>query len=194
MEHEKKLEIILKLCDKYLLPLCEKGIPEFINSSVFTEYMMAPASYRKDYVGCYDGGLSELSLLTFKNYWHTINNMKYDKVKLGDKYVMFTSSVVKISLFSQLGKVGSWDGYKVNKYYYDRDEYGNFKVNNDLVNIPVSVRSIKILNDFDIKLSEAEYQAIMSINENGMTLNDYKEEALTTYLKTSHRMAIDMMR
>ncbi len=196
METEAKVNLIMKLMGKYLtFKYGEEKIQKFIDSPVFKQYFISPASYRRDYICCYPGGLSDLSIQTFKNMWWLLNVNKSNGRNLKDKFKIDEESIVLVSLFYNLGKVGSYDSIKniVIPYFFDWSQY-ECKVNNDLVKIPVHLRSINLLSIYGIIPDETECQAIMSVGERNATMADYDEEPLSTYLKMANRMAIDLLR
>lgn len=118
----------------------------------------APASSRTEYQGCYPGGLVE----------HSLNVVKLMS-ELNKAYGtnLSASSIVLTGLFHDIGKVGN--GHE--PYYTEKDSDWHRKqgilydVNPQLSVVPVSTRSLFLLQKHSVKICEEEYLAIASIKD-----------------------------
>lgn len=117
----------------------------------------APASHNLSYHNCCVGGLAEHSLRVY-------NNLKTLVREFGKGEGITHDSIVLVALFHDLGKVGSKD----EPYYipedndWQRDERGaHYKHNPKLEFLGGAQRSIRVLTEYGVPLTEAEYKAIL---------------------------------
>jgi len=117
----------------------------------------APASANLSYHNCCVGGLAEHSLRVYKNLRTLVK-------EFGEDEGISHDSIVLVALFHDLGKVGSID----DPYFIDqdndwyRDNRGEpYKINPKLEFLGGAQRSLRILGQFDVPTTEAEYKAIL---------------------------------
>lgn len=155
------LEVITKNWDNYTTFLEKGGVPTALAMYLGTRDMpSAPASTRSDLVGSYVGGLVELSLRT----------MVY-MVKLATVYNLGAelprSSIIKIGLLHDIGKLGTPDGepyYIESKDEWRRNKLGeNFSINPDLQHMSVPTLTTMWLNKFNVELTANELHAVHSL-------------------------------
>jgi len=123
--------------------------------------MLAPASTRLDYVCAYQGGLVEHSL-------RVLSFMAKARNAYGLGEALPVSSVVLVSLFHDIGKIGSKtkDYYLDNDSQWHRDKLGvMFNVAERFQHIPVSQLSLMHLTENGVQLDMDEWYAISSIRE-----------------------------
>lgn len=117
--------------------------------------IVTPYSSKTEYVGCYPGGLVDVSL-------KIVNNM----AKLSKFYEtsVTSSSIIIVGLFHDLGKVGSLtESYYTEQTSDWHKKQGNlFEVNKNLVHMNVSQRTLWLLQHFKVQLTEEEFFAISS--------------------------------
>ena len=115
---------------------------------------ITPASNRVAYHNCYEGGLLDhLNVVTLK----MLADLSYYKVPL--------YSVVIAGLFHDLGKIGS----KTMCYYQPAEQWRvergiPYEIPPEIKILPHAARSIHILSQFNVQLTEHEFQAIMYHN------------------------------
>lgn len=119
----------------------------------------SPASGRPNYHNCFKGGYIDHVIRVVE----TSLEMKRLFINMGVKVNHSDSDVVMASMFHDLGKIGNKD----EPYYiYQTDEWRRNKLNEWYTHNPnlelgsVTDRSIWLLNEFDIKISEEVYKAI----------------------------------
>lgn len=146
--------------------------------------VVAPASTRKDYVGCFTGGL----------VWHSLNvtkNMK-ELVKLYDADVS-TDSLITVGLFHDIGKIGTQekDYYLPQHSEWHRGKGMLFEINPEISHFPVSHLSLYWLNQYSVPLTEHEISAILSLNvkstEEISYVPSFKDSWLTVVLQHAVR-------
>jgi hypothetical protein len=122
-----------------------------------TEIMLCPASAATSRIGCFHGGL----------VWNSINVLKTMK-DLNKIYEanLSVDELIITSLFHDIGKIG--DGtksyYKPQTENWKKDRGFMYEIDEAMLSIPVSTRSIFLLNSNGIKLSLLEVNAITSLN------------------------------
>lgn len=129
-------------------------VENMLKGPVGTAYFTSPASTRDDYHSAYPGGLVEHSLNVLKHL------MKLTEAMAPGRYSKETLAFV--ALFHDLGKSGDGDvEYYVQtdaKWKKDRGEH--YEVNLNCKFMPVSERSIYILQKNGLQLDFDEYVAI----------------------------------
>jgi len=129
------------------------------DEGIIKRFRQSPASAKHH--DSYNGGLINHSVFVTLKMMHDMhlypNDVTIDKV-------------VTTGLFHDLGKIGT----KTEHLYIPLEGEGPpYTVNEKITQIPHEVRSVWILNEFDIKLSEDEYQAILY--HGGMYMNSGKD-------------------
>jgi len=121
------------------------------------KYFNAPASTR--YHGSYAGGLLEHSIIVTEVLLGLIAATRKTQGKTFTKKEK--RSCILVGLFHDIGKIGN---EKENLYLeaedWQKERNQPFVFNRDLGNIPHPLRSIRILTQFNIRLTEDEFQAI----------------------------------
>ena len=118
-----------------------------------------PASSRPNFHNCFKGGYITHVLRVVK----LSLKMKESFISNGVKVYHSDSDVILASMFHDLGKIGNMDE---SYYIYQTDEWRRNKLNEWYTRNPklelgsVVDRSIWILNEFDIKISEEVFKAI----------------------------------
>lgn len=148
--------------------------------------ILAPASTRTDYHGAFPGGLVDHSLKVLKTM--SALNRAYEAN-------LNTESLVITGLFHDIGKCGT-----VERPYYlpKSSDWHNkqgimYEINPDLVNMPVSLRSLYLLQAFGVKLTADEHYAISTIRDRSRTTEEnpmvQNEPILAVVLQQAVRMA-----
>lgn len=125
----------------------------------------APASTRTEYHNAFPGGLVDYSLKTLKTMG-ALNKVYEAGIN--------TESLVVTGLFHDIGKSGTIG----NPYYLPKNsDWHNkqgimYEVNSELVNMPVSLRSLFLLQYFGVKLTGDEHYAISSIKDRSRFTDD----------------------
>ncbi len=120
--------------------------------------ILAPASTRTDFQGAFAGGLVDHSLKVLKTM--SALNRAYE-ANIG------TESLVIAGLFHDIGKCGA----EGRPYYLPKSsEWHNkqgimYEVNPDLINMPVSLRSLFILQNAGVRLTSDEHYAISTVKD-----------------------------
>jgi len=131
-----------------------KAIGQMMNE-IGERLLSAPASFKTTYHNCFRGGLAEHSLRVYKIL-----------DKLCDEYAPEIPNDTKIivALFHDLGKIGDVN----NDYYIPEDSTWHqeklgqyYKINDEMTYMTHDVRSLFLLNHFNIDLTDDEYQAIL---------------------------------
>jgi len=124
--------------------------------------LVAPASTRTEYQGAFAGGLVDHSLKVVKTM-----------VALNKAYEanLSASEIVLTGLFHDIGKVGNGtrEYYMPNNSDWHNKRGIMYDINPDLINIPVSQRSLFLLQAHGVILSENEHYAIASIRDRART-------------------------
>jgi hypothetical protein len=126
--------------------------------SVEETLILAPASTRIEYHGAFVGGLVEQSLNVLKTM--SVLNKAYETS-------IPTDSLVVTGLFYDIGKVG--DG-KTPYYLAKQSDWHNqqgimYEVNPNMISMPVSLRSLFLLQDARVRLTSEEHYAISTVKD-----------------------------
>jgi hypothetical protein len=118
----------------------------------------APASTRTEYQGAFPGGLVDHSLKVVKTM--AALNKAYEANLSAEEIVM-------TGLFHDIGKVGNGerDYYLPKNSDWHQKQGIMYEINPDLMNTPVSLRSLFLLQSHGVQLSEDEHYAISSIRD-----------------------------
>lgn len=148
----------LEIIDKYLSEDRAKAVKVMIES-IGENYVIAPASSKLWYHGCYPGGYIEHVNSVVS--WALKLSKLYEKA--GGTLNFSTEELVFSALFHDLGKLG--DGEKPNYLPQENDWFKKnrqeYYINNpDLDFMLVPDRSLFVLQKFGIKLTQQEYLAI----------------------------------
>lgn len=138
-------------------PNMTKALLAFIGS-VEGELITCPSSTRTEYQGAFPGGLVSHSIAVVKTM--AALNKAYEANLTGE-------SIVITGLFHDIGKIGNEEeAYYLNKESDWHNRQGiMYEVNSNLMNMPVSMRSLFLLQKHGILLSEEEHYAISSIRD-----------------------------
>lgn len=123
-------------------------------------FLTAPASPRESYHCCFPGGLA----------FHTLNicNFMFDLVGIY-KIDAPIESVLKVSLFANLGKIGGTedgeDLFIMNDSDWHKKNGILYSYNENLTYMHYCARSLNILQHFGISLTEQEFAAIYYLKE-----------------------------
>lgn len=143
--------------DKVQSPERKTALLSLIDS-IEESMILAPASTRLDYHGAFVGGLVEHSLNVLKMM--SLLNKAYETS-------IPSENLVVAGLFFDIGKVG--DGK--NPYYLPKqstwhNEQGiMYEINPEMNNMPVSIRSLFLLQNAGVKLTSEEHYAISTIKD-----------------------------
>jgi len=118
-------------------------------------YFEAPASNKLEYHSCFVGGLAEHSLRVFGNLSKLCHLFAKDISK---------DTIILVSLMHDLGKLGT----REEPYYIDQDSDWHkvnrgemWKHNLELEFLGVAQRSLRLLEQFDVPMTESEYKSIL---------------------------------
>lgn len=149
---------------------------------------LAPASSKTSHHCAFPGGLVEHSL--------RVLNIAHQLVKATGADVN-KQSLVLVALFHDLGKLGyadeGTDYYVPQDSQWHRDKLGEmYKTNTDIPFLTVPHRSLFLLQEFGVKLTQEEYVAIMihdgfSLQENQKYV--LKEPMLATIISNADYMS-----
>ena len=149
----EKIESNWKTFENLCKKLSDENIDKMLDS-LGERIVMTPASPKKDQVGCYPGGLVQHSL-------DVALTMKSLNEALG--FNLPTTSLLKVGLLHDLGKVGSED----TPYFIDQDSDWHkeklgqhYKFNENLNKMSVSHRTLCLLQSFGVTLTTDEWIAI----------------------------------
>jgi len=136
-----------------------KGAVKELFEELGDRYFVAPAALKKDYHSCFPGGLA----------YHSLNVVKI-ALKLNEALETDVSndSIVIVGLLHDIGKIGSV-GENPKPYCKDqesswhREKLGQLYIYNDELKdgLTVPQRSLRILQAFNVNLSDSEYTAIL---------------------------------
>lgn len=122
----------------------------------------SPYSIYNNKVGCYKGGLIDLSLKI------ALIALELGKIKLNKEndfsknYNLDRDKIIKIAFLSQIGKT---DLFIENNNLKEK-----YSFNDLLLPLKTSERSILYCNKFNIKLEEDEFQAILNLDKDSQDL------------------------
>ena len=150
----------------------KKNIPELLELLEADEgqVILCPASTRKDYIGCYPGGLVEHSL-------RVLSCMSKLRTVYGATNDATDTELITVGLFHDIGKVGrpkpkpekfhkqQWDSYYTeNTSSWHREKLGMlYEVNKDLSFICPQQLSLMLLAEHEVDLNLREWHAIASL-------------------------------
>lgn len=120
---------------------------------------LAPANSNNKQYGCYPGGIVATSIKLAKAM-QSLNTFHGDQVAI--------KSVYKIGLLHDIGRLGTIeaDWLLPQDSDWHREKLGNeFKVNFDLPKLSHLQRSLFLLNHFQVRLTEEEFFALVSLDE-----------------------------
>lgn len=150
--------------EKIVDPARKSGLLRLVDKLEQT-LILAPASTRTDYHGAFPGGLVDHSLKVVKTM--AALNRAYEANLSAD-------SMVLVGLFHDIGKCGNGE----RDYYLPKNsEWHNkqgimYEVNTDITNMPVSLRSLYLLQRFGVALFEDEHYAITTIKDRARATDD----------------------
>jgi len=142
----KKFE---KLCGK----LCDSNLDNLLEE-LGERIVMCPAEQRTDQYGYYPGGLVENALAVTMAMRTLSNAFDMD---------ISTSSILRVGLLHDLGKVGGLDEDRLVEQdsEWHREKLGqNYKFNESLRRMSVSHRTLFLLQHFGVSLTEDEWITI----------------------------------
>lgn len=120
---------------------------------------IAPANSNNKQYGCYPGGIVVTSIKIAKAM-QALNDFHGTPVDI--------KSVYKVGLLHDIGRLGTIesDWLLPQDSDWHREKLGNeFKINFDLPKLTHLQRTLFILNHFQVKLTEEEYFALVSLDE-----------------------------
>lgn len=125
------------------------------NSPIGERYFSAPASNRLSYHNCFFGGLAEHSLRVYGNLYKLRNAFAPD---------ISDDSIIFVALMHDLGKVGDInnDFYLPQTSQWHKENQGEYYThNNDMPYMGAAQRSLRILGQFNVPMTDDEYKAIL---------------------------------
>ena len=149
--------------------------------------IMCPASPKDDSHGCHAGGLI-LHALMVTNAMRKINS----SLEMGVE----TSSILKVGLLHEIGKVGSrTEDYFLNQdSKWHREKLGQmYKYNEALPKMTVSHRTLFLLQSYGVVLTREEWEAIATAQGHHLEENkfySYTKEPLTKLLHAAKMMVV----
>ena len=120
---------------------------------------LSPANPNDKQYGCYPGGIVVTSTKLAKAM-QALNEFHGNPVDI--------KSVYKVGLLHDIGRIGtlSDDWLLPQDSDWHREKLGNlFKVNADLPNMSILHRTMLLLNQFQVTLTEEEFTALVSLDE-----------------------------
>jgi hypothetical protein len=151
-----------------------------------TRLASAPCTARKEFHGAYLGGLVEHALKTAS----TIGTLKK-----AYSFEISMDSLILVSLFHALGRVGSLDKdlYSPQESDWHTKQGIKFELNREVPYIAISHRSIFLLQHFGVTLSQDEFTAILLSDEMNGEIDvqkyTYHEPPLALVLQQASRFA-----
>ena len=187
-EVTKNMELVMKLVEKFPEPR-KSLVKKMFDGPVGETYFTAPASSKEDYHSAYPGGLVQHSLnvvRSLKLLTDTLCPGRYDG-----------QTVVFVGLFHDLGKGsdGENDFYVPNPSEWHRNKLGKLYENNhNSPFMPHHLRSLYILQKYEIVVSSDEYLAILTHDGQYQEANKpfaMKEPELALLLHWSDRFSCE---
>ena len=186
---EESVSLVSELINAVIKSDRKENIVKMLKGDFGELFFTAPASSRKEYHSSWPGGLVEHSLNVYKNLRKL--NQAFD-CKFNEE------SMFIVSLFHDIGKASACD--LKNPHYIPSDQEWQlnkgwmYQYNEKDVYMPNHVRSMYILQQFEIKLSPEEYTAIY-LND-GMYISENKSFALkecklALYTHIADRLALE---
>lgn len=147
-------ELILQNFEKYTEALNGIGVDtEALYLTLNADLIAAPANSTNTFYGAFEGGLIDLSM-KITNYAIKANNAFPENMRISKESIMKVCLLHMISLSRSL---------VYNESAWHRTNQGKmYEFRNDLVAMSVGERSIKIISDSGINLTDEEYQAILN--------------------------------
>lgn len=115
----------------------------------------SPASTTLQLHNCFPGGLID-HILKVTGYAIKINDTLPEKLKVNKE------SIIKVCFLHQIGKIKL---YLLNDVDWEIKRGILYKFNEELVSMKVSERSLFYCNQYGVKLSDVEFQAIMNFEK-----------------------------
>lgn len=159
------IEIFKKLINDKVADRARKSGLLALVDRVEETLIIAPASTRTEYHGAFPGGLVDHSIKVLKTMGAL--NRTYEAN-------LTTESLIVTGLFHDIGKCGTVE----RPYYLPKNSDWHIKqgimyeINPDLVNMPVSLRSLYLLQSFNVNLTADEHYAISSIKDRSRTIEE----------------------
>jgi len=142
-----------KKFEKLCIRLKDDNVNRLLNE-IGERIIMCPLSVKNDQPGCYPGGLIENSL-DVTMAMKTLN----ETFSMG----LDVTSIIKVGLFHNLGKIGDLTGPSLVDQDSDwhREKLGqHYKFNENIDKMSVSHRALYLLQHFNVNLSREEWVAI----------------------------------
>ena len=161
-------ETIEKNWNKYE-SLCKRlGDPalEALIDQMGERIAVCPFSLRTEFIGCYPGGLVDVSL-------RVCSAMKKINETLDDDRRVPTPALIKVGLLHDLGKVGDLeqDHFLEQDSDWHREKLGQlYKYNESLPKMTHAHRTLYLLQNFGVTLDSYEWEAI--VTSGGMHLEE----------------------
>jgi len=150
---EEKIRSNWETYEKLCRRLSDEKLDDLLDT-LGERIVMCPASTKKDQYSAYPGGLIEHALAV-TSHMRRLN----DSCEMG----LPVSSILKVGLLHDLGKVGSLekDNFVEQDSDWHRDNLGQmYKYNENLNRMSVSHRTLWLLQGFGVRLTEEEWLAI----------------------------------
>jgi len=152
---EEKVEILNVLL-KELPEERKQSVDKLLESDYGARYFNTPASSKADRHSCFEGGLFVHSITVTKLLLAQNKAMKAG---------ISTDSCIIAGLFHDLGKCGNMAEpfYVVQQDNWRRNNLGEYYKYNEKLNDSLTVpqRSLRMLQNFDVKITDSEYIAIL---------------------------------
>lgn len=150
------------------------------------QYILCPASTKKEFYCAFPGGLS----------YHNLHVIKYmNKLRSTFEWKEITDdSIITVGLLHEIGKLG-----ELNREYYVQSNLDNwhiekglfYEINQKISYMKIPHRSLFICQQEGIELNKEEYVAILlSDRDDDNKTYDYKEPKLASLLQMADKAAI----
>ena len=141
------------------------------------EYSLSPASSRREYSCSFPGGLCFHNLHVLK--WLK----KFSSVMTDDKEFSI-HTLIKLSVLHEIGKMGTY--VRNDGDYFDKNGH-YYSINPNLQYMKVPDRSLRLCNEFDVRLTEEEFLAIKlsDVHDEENKQYRYKEPKLALVLQNA---------
>jgi len=153
MSDIEKIESNWQMFEKLLTRLSDDNINKMLDE-LGERIVMTPGSTNSDQYGCFPGGLVQHSLDVTK----TMRNLS-ESLSLGVE----TKSILKVGLLHDIGKVGSLTEplYEEQDSDWHREKLGQmYKYNENLERMSTSHRTLWLLQNFGVTLTNDEWLAV----------------------------------
>lgn len=147
----------------------------------YPEYYSAPASANAKYHGSYPGGLVEHALFVYSVLSNFAKNLNW----------IHKDDIVFLSLFFQIGKATL---FELNNDNWQREKQGRNYLYKEENFMPFAHRSLKILQENSVLLTNENYIAILlsdNMYSEDVKLYAYREPKIALLLQWANRWAID---